>query len=164
MRKRTVLSIVLAMLAGVVALVVASAAAAPAPGASFWARSADSLRSFDSQADDARASAAAAPPAPGACFWARSADSFRSIDNRIVYIRASARDVYELKLFAPCLDVDWSHRIALRSRASSWICEGTGNAVDIIVRSTAHRQTCPVTSVRRLTPEDVAALPAAARP
>ena len=116
----------------------------------------------------AAALAAACPAsaaAPGrSCFWAHSVDGFRSIDNRTVYVRANMHEVFELKLFAPCLDVDWSHRIGLRTRGSSSICEGSGNAVDVIVRSTAHRQHCPVTTVRKLTPTEVAALPPGARP
>lgn len=98
------------------------------------------------------------------CFWTRSVDSFRSIDNQTVYVRVSGRDVYELKLFAPCQDVDWAHHIGLRSRGSSNVCEGKPTTLEIYVRSIANRQRCPVDSVRHLSPEEVRALPAAARP
>lgn len=110
------------------------------------------------------ASANAAPTSSSSCFWIRSVDNFASVDTSTVYVRANGRQVYELKLFAPCLDVNWSHHIGLRSRGSSLICEGTRHNVEIIVRSTAHRQHCPVTSVRRLTPDEVSALPKGARP
>lgn len=108
--------------------------------------------------------AEAAPTPPKSCFWIRSVDSFRSVENRTVYVRANMHDVYELKLFAPCLDVDWTHNIGLRSRGSSSVCEGTGNAVEIVVRSTAHHQRCQVSNIRKLTSDEVAALPPAARP
>lgn len=98
------------------------------------------------------------------CFWVRSVDSFRSVDSKTVYVRASMRDVYELKLFAPCLDVDWAHHIGLRARGSSNVCEGRSTWLEVYVRAPRKRQTCQVSSVRYLTPAEVAALPAAARP
>ncbi len=112
------------------------------------------------------AASTAAVAAPGrSCFWARSVDSFRSPDSETVYLRAHVRDVYELKLFAPCLDVDWAHHIVLRSRGSSFVCEGTVNNVEIIVHSVGgHRQHCQVSSVRKLTPDEVSALPKSSRP
>ena len=110
-------------------------------------------------------SAVSAPhPHAPSCFWTRSVDSFRSIDNRTVYVRVSGRDVYELKLFAPCQDVDWAHHIGLRSRGSSNVCEGRPTTLEIYVRSVANHQRCPVDSVRHLSPAEVRALPAAARP
>jgi hypothetical protein len=106
--------------------------------------------------------ASAAPPTR--CFWVRNVDGFASIDNRTVYVRANMRNVFELKLFAPCLNVDWAHHIALRSRGGSLVCEGTGHDLEIFYRWGAHRERCPVTSVRRLTPAEVSALPPRARP
>ena len=101
-----------------------------------------------------------------ACFWPRSIQGFRSVDNRTVYVRAAGRDnVFALDLFAPCLGVDWAHSAALRSRTGGTICEGRGNSVEIYVRSAGRsRQRCPVTNVRRLTPEELGALPPRARP
>ncbi len=98
------------------------------------------------------------------CFWIRSVDGFRSIDNRTVYVLVNQRDVYELKLFTPCLDVDWLHHVALRKRGAGNICEGQATNLEIYARSPANRQRCPVSSVRHLTPSEVRALPAAARP
>ena len=110
--------------------------------------------------------AAPAPAAPNSqsCFWVRHVDNFASIDPHTVYVRTAGRQVFELKLFGPCLDVDWSHRIGLRARGSSMICEGRANSAEVIVRSTGHSPRCPVDSVRRLTAEEVAALPKGAQP
>ena len=98
------------------------------------------------------------------CFWTRSVEGFRSIDNQTVYVRVSGRDVYELKLFAPCQDVDWAHHIGLRARGSSNVCEGKPTTIEIYVRSIANHARCPVESVRHLSPVEVRGLPAAARP
>src|SRR5438128_7660287 len=111
-------------------------------------------------------SAAAKAYAPGrACFYSRNIEGFNAPNDTTVYLRVSTRDVYEAKLFAPCIDIDWSQRIAMRSRGSSWVCEGRG-AVDLefITRSPAGRQTCQVTSVRRLSPAEIAAMPKKYRP
>ena len=50
------------------------------------------------------------------CFWGRNADNFTSPDDRTVYLRVGVRQVYELKLFSPCIDIDWSQHIALSPR------------------------------------------------
>lgn len=100
-----------------------------------------------------------------ACFYSRHIDSFNAPDDRTVYLRVGVRTVYEVKLFAPCTDVDWNQRIALTSHGSDWICEGAGAVgVDIITHSPIGRQRCPVSSIRRLTAEETAALPKRDRP
>lgn len=109
-------------------------------------------------------SAAAAKPAARACFWIRNVDGFASADNQVVYLRADGRKVFELKLFAPCLDVNWNEHIGIRARGSSLICEGANNNVEVFTRSVAHRQRCPVVSVRQLNAQEIAVLPKHARP
>jgi hypothetical protein len=92
----------------------------------------------------------------GQCFLARQANGFTSRDNRAVDISVSANRHYRLTLFAPCLDVDFAHRVALRGRGgSSWICEG-GDA-EILVNGPTGPQRCLVSDIRRLTPEEVSA-------
>lgn len=116
-------------------------------------------------------SAAAQPPAAQpnprpACFWTRSITNFAANDTTRVYLRASGRRVFELTLFANCLQLNWVNNLAIRTRASSNICEGPNPGIDVIVRGggVAGGQRCPVTNVRALTPEEVAALPPRARP
>lgn len=109
----------------------------------------------------------AAPPASQrACFWSSSVTNFAAVDTTRVYLRASARRVFELTLFADCINLDWVQRMALRTRGSSNICEGPNPAVDVFIRDSGlpGGRRCPVTNVRLLTPEEVAALPPRARP
>jgi hypothetical protein len=105
-----------------------------------------------------------AKPAPAACFWARNIDNFNAPDDRTVNLRVGVHDVYQLKLFSSCIDVDWDQRIALRAHGSDWICEGDNVDDEIDAHSAMGPQRCPVTSVRKLTPEQVAALPKRDRP
>jgi hypothetical protein len=98
------------------------------------------------------------------CFNARFINGFTAPDEETVYVRVGVRDVYRLKLFAPCLNVDWSMAVALKSRTGSdWICRGM-DAELIVPNRGMGPQRCPVTEVRKLTPEEVAALPKKARP
>ena len=111
--------------------------------------------------------AAAPPREQRACFWTRSVTNFAAVDTTRVYLRASGRRVFELTLFANCFQLDWVNRLAIRTRGSSNICEGPNPGLDVIVRDRGGipgGQRCPVTNVRLLTPDEVAALPPRARP
>ena len=89
----------------------------------------------------------------------------RNLYDQNLYLRVGAHDIYRAKLFSSCFDIAWVHRLALVSRSSSLICEGPNLDVDVVVRSVGiGRQRCPVTSIRKLTPDEVAALPNGARP
>ncbi|HEY5105988.1 MAG TPA: DUF6491 family protein [Caulobacteraceae bacterium] len=108
---------------------------------------------------------AAAPRRDNACFYARNVESFAAADDTTVNLRVSSRQIYQLKLFGPCVDLDFSQRIGLRSRGiSSFVCEGQANDLELFARSPAGPTRCPVTSVRRLSADEVAALPKRARP
>ena len=109
---------------------------------------------------------APAPPKPKAsCFWVSRVENFAAVDQDNLYLRVGISDVYRLRLFATCLDLDWVHRLALVSRSSSLICEGSNVDAQVVVRDVAMgRQRCQVTEVRKLTPDEVAALPKGARP
>ncbi len=115
-------------------------------------------------ATTAPALAAEAKPAPKAnqCFWARSANGFAAADDRAVNIRVGVRDVYRFEFMGSCPDIDWTNSLALVSHGSDFIC--TGMDADIVTPSTIGPQRCPVRSVRKLTPDEIAALDKRARP
>lgn len=106
----------------------------------------------------------AAKPAPAKrqCFFASNVNNYSAVDDRTVNVRVGVKDVYELKLFTRCPDIDWSHKIALVSRGGSSICDGFD--ATIIVDSTIGPQRCQVDKVRKLTPQEVAALSSKAKP
>jgi hypothetical protein len=108
----------------------------------------------------------APPPKPRpSCFWASRVENFAAVDQQNLYLRVGIKDVYQAKLFSTCLNLDWVHRLALVSNPSSLICEGPTMNLDVVVRDAgAGRQRCNVTNVRKLTPDEVAALPKGARP
>jgi hypothetical protein len=106
------------------------------------------------------------PPKPRpSCFWTNRVENFAAVDEQNLYLRVGIHDVYRAKLFSDCFQLDWVHHLALISRGSSLICEGSNLDVDVIVRDVAAgRQRCSVTDIRKLTPDEVAALPKGARP
>jgi hypothetical protein len=113
------------------------------------------------------AAALAAPPRPApACFWIRNITNFAASDTSTLYLRVGGNQVWRLQLFSNCIDLDWVHHLAIRSRGvGSNVCEGPNPGIDVVVRDIAiGRQSCPVTDVRKLTPDEVAALPKNARP
>jgi len=111
------------------------------------------------------ATAAPSKPVPtGAqqCFWARDINSFAAQDDATVNVRVGVNDVYQLNLFSPSPDVDWTQRIGIESRGSSWICSGLD--ATLIIPSPIGPQRYPVTSIKKLTTAEVAALPKRAKP
>ena len=89
------------------------------------------------------------------CFLASQVDGFHALDRDHVQVFMGANRVFELGLDGTCTDIDWSQRIAIRSRGSDWVCRGLD--ADLIVPSPIGTQRCLVTSVRRLSPEEARA-------
>jgi hypothetical protein len=111
----------------------------------------------------ATASSAKSPDGPQRqCFWTRNADGFAAADEHTLNVRVGVRDVYQFEMFAPCPDIDWNQRIALVSRGGSTIC--TGMDAEVVTHSPIGPQRCAVRSVRKLTPEEIAALARRAKP
>lgn len=100
--------------------------------------------------------------APRQCFWTHEASGFASADNRVVNVRVGVKEVYQFEMFGRCQDVDWSQSIALVSRGSDYICSGLD--AEIVTPSTIGPMRCPVKNVRKLSPEEIEALPKRARP
>lgn len=96
------------------------------------------------------------------CFYARSVNGFTPVGREAVDVYISRTRQYRLTLGGYCPDVDWSLRLALRTRGGgSFVCAG-GDA-EIVVPSAIGVQRCLVTDVRRLSPEEIDARRAARR-
>lgn len=106
-----------------------------------------------------------APKARNACFTARNVNNFAAVDDQNLYVRVGVRDVYHLTMFGNCFDLSWVNALGLVSRGGSFICEGDLTGVDVVTREAGGRpMSCPVSNIRKLTPEEIAALPKRARP
>ena len=106
--------------------------------------------------------AAQQPISARQCFWSHQVNSFAAQGDRLVNLRVGVKDYFQLELMGPCPDVDWTQKIALVSRGGSTICSGLD--AEIVTPSPIGPQKCPVKSVRKVTPTEVAALPKGAKP
>jgi len=97
------------------------------------------------------------------CVFARNISSFKAVDQDTVTFRANVNDIYQAELFAPCTDIQFSEMVGLRTRGGS---ETVCNPLDaeLLVRGPTGVQRCALSSWRRLSPDEVAALAPRARP
>ena len=90
------------------------------------------------------------------CFLPSQVNGFDSVDRYTVDVTIGVKQVYRLQLVGTCPDVDWSQRIGIRSSGGgNWVCQGLD--AELIVPGPTGVQRCPVTTVRRLSEEEVAA-------
>ncbi len=105
-------------------------------------------------------------PAPAdngrSCFRGADVTSWSDVDQTTINLRVGVRDYYQVKLLGPCGDIDWDLKIALRSRGSDFICSGLD--AEIVASSPLGPITCPASSIRRLTADEIKAMPARQRP
>ncbi len=98
-----------------------------------------------------------------ACFYARNISSWAPVDRSTVNLRVDVHDFYQLKLLGDCPNIDWAQRIGIEHQGSDWICSGL-DATLIVAQEGVGPMRCPATSVRKLSPEEVAALPPKQKP
>lgn len=96
------------------------------------------------------------------CFWADSVSNFRAADQNTVFLRVGVKDVYRLDMLSRCHEIDWTQKIGILSRGSNRICSGLD--AELITPSPIGPMRCPVKTVTRLTPEEIALLPKGSRP
>jgi Family of unknown function (DUF6491) len=105
-------------------------------------------------------SLAQAPAAPQNrdCFYGGNVNGFRATDNSTVLLSIGTKQIYEVKLFSPSIDVKWANGIALVSRGGgNFICSNLD--ADLVIPSISGPERYPVTSIRHLTPAEIAAIP-----
>ena len=119
-----------------------------------------------SLAATALAGPAAAAPAAHQCFFANQLSSWTAAGDSTVNLRVGVNDFYQLQLLGPCPDLKWAESIGIKTRGGSDnICSGLD--VELIVPSTVTHtvpQRCMATSLRKLSPDEAAALPRKQKP
>jgi hypothetical protein len=98
------------------------------------------------------------------CFYARNVNSWTAVDRTTVNIRVGVNDDYQLILQGDCPNIDWTHGIGLEHRGASWICSGLDATLIVPQQTQVPPMRCPVTSIRKLSPAEVAALPPKDKP
>lgn len=102
---------------------------------------------------------AATPGSGRSCFFASQVNGWRTEGDDVVYLNVGVKDVYRAELFSHCPDLDNAVSIGVRTRGGGVsICDGLD--VDLIVPSSIGSQTCHLTKLRKLSPDEVEALKA----
>jgi len=101
------------------------------------------------------------------CIFTQQIDNFRQGDDgRTLYLKARRDDVFEVRSTGFCPELETTVALAIQPDAgSSRIC--SGDWARVIVPSGAGAgpgQVCRVQVIRKLTAEDIAALPERSRP
>lgn len=106
------------------------------------------------------ASPDAKPKSERSCFFADRVNGWRADrDEKTVYLEVGPRDMYRAEMFSRCHGVDEALQIGVRSRGGgSSICDGLD--VELIVNGPIGPQTCHVTRLTRMTPQEIEALKA----
>jgi hypothetical protein len=114
-------------------------------------------------ASESATTATAAAGSGRQCFFVRNVESFHAVDDRTVNLRVGVSDVYRAELFAPCHDVLFAQGVAIRSRGgSSSICSPLD--AELVAPSPIGPQRCLLSELRKLSPQEVAALAPRDRP
>ena len=110
----------------------------------------------------ASACADTAPPASAAsetggrqCFRPQDVNGFHPEGDDVVYLRVGANDIYRAEILGTCPDIDYRLRVAIRSRGTSWVCQGMD--AEFVVPGPLGLDRCPITSLRKLNDAEVRA-------
>ena len=99
--------------------------------------------------------------APRVCFRPSEIRNFRADTPQTVYVRTSAADVFQVQASGGCRGLDTANAIELRPQVGTGrICAGDMAILTVL----GARDTCRVQAVKRLSEEELAALPGRLRP
>lgn len=108
-----------------------------------------------------------APPRSRQCFSVQQVNNFRSGRPDQVFLRVGRNDVYELNAAGGCRDLDFANRLAIvpdmGGMAGSRLCTDDWARV-IVPGSTSPAEVCRVRISRKLTAEEIEALPGNYKP
>ena len=99
---------------------------------------------------------------PRSCFDPRQVSNYAVADRETVNLRVGANEFYQIKLLGVCPDIKWSEAIVLESVGSVQVC--TGLELTVHAPGPTGPQQCAADSIRRLSADEVAALPAGQKP
>lgn len=97
------------------------------------------------------------------CILSSNVQNFSAPDSSTVYLRVGVNQIWRLGLMNDCLELPWRLDIGLKTTGTGpWICAPIQATIINHGAGVPHR--CPVISMHRLTPEEVAALPKGVKP
>ncbi|RZJ04475.1 MAG: hypothetical protein EON89_07575 [Brevundimonas sp.] len=101
------------------------------------------------------------------CLTVSQVRNFRQGGTGTVYLRSGRNEVFEVTGAGGCFDLDFANQLALVpdgiGRAGGQVCAGDSAQI-VLGGGTSARDVCRVRVTKRLTAEEVTALPSAYRP
>ena len=92
------------------------------------------------------------------CFYDSDVRSFTDAAQNVVLVAVGARDAWELTLQSGCPSVSAASKVGIVSRGRTRICAGSDAELIVPNLSGSGSQRCLVTNVRKLTPQEAAAV------
>ncbi len=89
------------------------------------------------------------------CFDPKFTNGFQTIDDRKVIITSDRDEPYELKVIGPCMGLDSTFALGLRTKHGAIEVCGPFDA-EIVYRDMGDLRTCQIASVRHLTGDEAA--------
>lgn len=99
---------------------------------------------------------------PRQCFNVNSISNYAAVDRKTVNLRVGVSDYYQVTMLGVCPDINWTQKVAFQATAGSQVCDGLDLTVH--VPGPTGPQECAADTIRKLTPEEVAALPKGQKP
>lgn len=105
------------------------------------------------------------PASPRQCVFTDQIDNFRQADDgRTLYLKSRRDEVFEVRSAGYCPDLDTTIALAIQPDAGmSQVCAGDWARI-VVPGGPGPAQVCRVQVVKRLTAEEVEALPSRSRP
>jgi hypothetical protein len=93
------------------------------------------------------------------CFYSHQINGFRAPNDKTVYLRVGVNDIYRLDLMSTCEGLRFRESIGINSipPGDSLICSAI--QADVVYRDGGFNERCPVTTLHKLSPAEVAATP-----
>jgi hypothetical protein len=101
-----------------------------------------------------------APTASSAaqCFRAESVRTYALAGRNSLVAYRSRAEAYRLDLLAPCVDLEWAREVAFRGRGGQTFVCSPLDAELIVPRESGPAETCLISDMRRIPPEEAARL------
>lgn len=94
-----------------------------------------------------------------ACFPVNDVRNWEGVRGAKVIIRTGRDDFFEASFIGPCPEIDFAQQIVIHPRTGYRVCEGDDVHITIV-----NRATCRADRFRKLSADEVAALPPRRRP
>lgn len=104
----------------------------------------------------------AAKTGPKQCFNVNSITNYAAVDTKTVNLKVGVSDYFQVTMLGVCPDINWSQKVGFESTAGTQVCDGLDLTVH--VPGPTGPQECAADQIRKLTPEEVAALPPKQKP